>query len=56
MKIKVKKDCWTSNPERKWSVGEVEVSDELAIKLLRNNNFEKAETEKAKAKSKLDKK
>jgi uncharacterized protein (DUF885 family) len=46
MKIKSLQNCWTTEPEKKWSAGEVaELSDEVAEKLLNNINFVKAEAE-----------
>ena len=40
MKIKSLTDCYTIDPSIKWSAGEViEVSEEVANKLLLNKNF-----------------
>ena len=51
MKIKANRDCFTPEPARGWTAGEVvEVSEKDAEQLLKNKNFvlvkaEKAETE-----------
>lgn len=47
MKIKCLKKCLTSNPEKKWIIGEVaEVSDETGNKLIKNKYFAKADSQK----------
>jgi len=40
MKIKSKISCYTTDPSRKWSAGEVcEIDDSVAEKLLKSDNF-----------------
>jgi hypothetical protein len=40
MRIKSRTNCYTTDPNIKWSAGEVcEVEDTIAEKLLKSNNF-----------------
>lgn len=56
MKILCKINCWTPFPERRWKAGEaVEMSKELAERLLRNKNFAEVSETKPEAKSEVKK-